>query len=69
MDVLDQAQSTHSCPGCNRKLPLHLNIHVAELEYILCTRPTLELEPKSTETWHRPEKKIKADVLFTCAGG
>ena len=69
MDVVDQAQATHICPGCNRKLPLHLNMHVGELEMFSCTRPILELEPMTTDTWYRPEKKIKADVPFTCAGG
>ena len=57
-----------TCPGCTRKLPIHLGMHVGELEMFSCTRPTLELEPMTTDTWHRPEKKIKTDVPFTCGG-
>ena len=28
----------------------------------------LALEPMTTDTWHRPEKRLQSDVPFTCGG-
>jgi len=55
-----------NCEGCNRRLPIHAGIHVAELEYILCTRPDLGLEAKYEDTWHWPEKKASQAAPFSC---
>jgi hypothetical protein len=56
----------NNCEGCKRRLPIHAGIHVAELEYILCTRPALELEAKYEDTWYRPDKKVSQDAPFSC---
>jgi len=52
------------CPGCTRGLPLHAGIHISELEMIACTRPELTLEPMTTDTWHRREKRTRNDAPF-----
>ncbi len=61
--------SHNQCDGCARRLPLHLGMHVAEQEYILCTasRYRLELEPKSVDTWYGCKGRAE-DVPFVCGG-
>jgi hypothetical protein len=41
-------------------------IHVAELEYILCTQEGDPLDAKRTYTLHVPEKKFSRDAPFRC---
>lgn len=58
---------THKCEGCTRRLPIHLGIHMGELEMFPCAAyATFELEPMTEDTWHQPERK---PAPFTFDGG
>lgn len=63
------SEAMNQCCGCIRGLPKHLGIHIAEQEMFMCTesRYRLELEPKSTDTWHKPVK-TKSKAPFVCGG-
>jgi hypothetical protein len=61
----------NQCDGCQRGLPAsELGMHRTETELFMCTaaRYQMALEPKTSDTWHKPEKKARADVPFTCGG-
>lgn len=54
------------CQGCQRGLPIHNGIHIAEEEMIQCTAfSAFDLEPMSRDTWHQREKR---DVPFVGGG-
>ena len=58
------------CDGCQRGLPITPGgLHRTETELFVCTRARyrMELEPKSTDTWHKPQRR--GDVPFEFGGG
>lgn len=65
------------CDGCQRGLPIEEGrfggkVHVDDKGYrIGCTadRYRLELEPKSTDTWHKPEVRKAGEAPFVAGGG
>lgn len=63
---------TNQCDGCQRGLPVTPEgFHRTETEVFGCTRARyqLALEPKSRDTWHRPEKRVTQSAPFVCGGG
>jgi len=60
-----------TCPHCQRGLPTsELGMHRTETELFGCTaaRYQMALEPKISDTWHQPEKRVKSDAPFICGG-
>ena len=58
----------NQCTGCQRNLPVHHGIHMAEFKMTRCERTKLTLEPIERDTWYQPEKRLQSDVPFTCGG-
>lgn len=58
----------NQCDGCQRKLPIHLGMRIAEQEMFMYTasRYTLNLEPITRDTWvdERARKKVEAPFTF-----
>ena len=60
--------NNNPCKGCQQGLPMHLGQHIAECEYLPCTRPQFALEPLERDVWHQPQKKSLKSVPFVCGG-
>lgn len=66
----------NQCDGCQRGLPIETSqfgskLHRDQGGAFACTRDSyqLELEPKSRDTWHQPEKRVTQSAPFVCGGG
>lgn len=59
--------TNNQCDGCQRGLPVHLGMHVAEQEMFMCTATgsKLELEPIERDYWPSDKARKKSDVPFT----
>lgn len=61
-----------TCKYCQQGTHLLNGIHSGEQWFAPCERndyrTQLNLEPKSTDTWHQPEKRSKSAVPFTFGG-
>ncbi|HCP19608.1 hypothetical protein [Spongiibacter sp.] len=67
---------TNQCDGCQRGLPIETSrfgskLHRDQGGAFACAsgRYRLELEPKSRDTWHQPEKRLSQSAPFVCGGG
>ena len=61
-----------TCTGCDLGLPIsELGFHHTGAGVQQCPRARrrLELEPMSTDTWHRPAARKRARVPFVVGGG
>jgi len=58
----------NQCTGCQRNLPVHHGIHMAEFEMTRCERTKLTLEPIERDTWYQPGKRKREDAPFVVGG-